>query len=198
MQGSQKNSAFQPKIFRTSAEYGEGYSRLHWKLNRQSQALTFRTWNSIYRLHRDRLSSLWAHLPLSNLSNCLPITDVENLNKTSESFNHFHTMLLQAEPSIIWKQFQHEPDCTSQVIMPIERRSQFLFLVVTLQLHVPLIMCSLSGNRIASCRGSAKIFCPCNYFPSSKGFCTTTNQHNSYNMSQETNISPRLRLQTHD
>ena len=43
------------------------------------------------------------------LSDCLPNTGVETLNKTSESFNHFHTVLLHAEPSTICKMFQCDP-----------------------------------------------------------------------------------------
>ena len=47
------------------------------------------------------------------LSDYLSPKAVENLNKTSKSFTHFHRMLLHVEPSIIWKLFQHGPEFAS-------------------------------------------------------------------------------------
>ena len=49
------------------------------------------------------------------LSDYLSPKGLENLNKTSKSFTHFHRMLIHVEPSIIWKlfQFHHDPEFAS-------------------------------------------------------------------------------------
>ena len=59
------------------------------------------------------------------LSDYLSTTSVKNLNKTSKSFDNFHTVLLHAEPSTICEMFQHDSDYTSQTTMHIEHRLQF-------------------------------------------------------------------------
>ena len=61
------------------------------------------------------------------LSDYLPPTDVENSNKSSKYFTHFHRMLLHAEPNIINKLFQYDRNHASQTTMPTECRLQFLF-----------------------------------------------------------------------
>ena len=83
--------------------------------------------------------------------------EVENLNKTSEAFTHFHRMFLYVEPNIVWKLFQNYPDYAYQTIMPIESRLQFLFLAAMHRLHVPSIMLSFTGNCTASYRDPDKI-----------------------------------------
>ena len=63
----------------------------------------------------------WVRLYLI-LSDYLPTAGVENLNKTSKSFDHFYTMLLHAEPSLTCKFLQHNPDYAFQTNMPIKLR----------------------------------------------------------------------------
>ena len=53
------------------------------------------------------------------LSYFISTAGVEYLNKTSKSFNYFHTMLLHVEPNVIHKLFQHDPDYASQATIPI-------------------------------------------------------------------------------
>ena len=55
------------------------------------------------------------------LSDCMSSTEVENLNKIVELFNHFHIMILHAKPNIICKILQYEPDYASQKTVPIKR-----------------------------------------------------------------------------
>ena len=81
--------------------------------------------------------------------------DVENLNKTSKVFSHFHNMILHVEPNIVFKLFQHSPDYASQTTMPTEYRLKLLFLSVMRKLHVPLMMCYLTGT--VSCIDPDKI-----------------------------------------
>ena len=86
------------------------------------------------------------------LSDCLPTTGAENLSETSKSFNHFHTMLLHVEPNIACELFQNNLHYVSQITMPIECMSQFLFFAVTNQLHVLSTIPSLCRNCTAYCR----------------------------------------------
>ena len=55
--------------------------------------------------------------------------NVENLNKTSELFDQFCTILLHADNNTIHELFQHDPGHTSQTTIAIEHRLKFLFLV---------------------------------------------------------------------
>ena len=86
------------------------------------------------------------------LSDCLSATDVENLNKTSKPFAHFHKILSHAEHNEVFKLFQDDPDYALQTSIPVERRLQFLFLSVTHRPRVPSITRSITGNYTASYR----------------------------------------------
>ena len=70
------------------------------------------------------------------LSDYLPITEVEHLHKCSESFDHFHIMILRMEPDLIYEFFQNDPDYAPQATIPIERRSKFLLLSAIHQFFV--------------------------------------------------------------
>lgn len=63
-------------------------------------------------------------------------------------------MLSHVEPNIVFKLFQHDPDCASQTSIPIERRLKLLFLSVMYRLHVNSITRSLTGNYTSSCRNT--------------------------------------------
>ena len=84
------------------------------------------------------------------LSDYLFVTDVENLNKNSKPFAHFHKMLSHVEPNTVFKLFQDDLDYASQTSIPIEHILKFLFLEATYRLYVPSIMCSVTRNCTAS------------------------------------------------
>ena len=94
------------------------------------------------------------------LSDYLITADVENLNKTRKLFKQFHTMLLNTEPNITCKLFQHDLDCASQTTTPIKCKLKFFSLVVT-NPNMPSIMRFLTGNLAASCRDPTKILRRC-------------------------------------
>ena len=65
-------------------------------------------------------------------------------------------MILNVEPNIVLKLFQHDPDHTSKTSMPIELRLQSMLLAVMLRLHVFSMMRALTGNHMDSCRDPDK------------------------------------------
>ena len=67
-------------------------------------------------------------------------------------------MLLHTDSELICKFLQHDQDYVYQTAITIERRSQFLLIVVIHYLQVQPIMRSLAGNYTASCRDSEKFF----------------------------------------
>ena len=66
--------------------------------------------------YQEVFEHIWLYLILSN---CLSTTDNGNLSKTSKLFNHFHIVLLHAEPNMSCKLFQHDSDYVSQTTMSI-------------------------------------------------------------------------------
>ena len=112
----------------------------------QMQAHTLSTWNSL-PLQILTCDKEFEHACLHLIIvDCLSTTNVENLNKTSKSFTHVHKILSHAEPNVVFKLFQHDTQHVSQTSIPIERRSQFFFLVVMNRLNAPSIMRSLTRN----------------------------------------------------
>ena len=106
-----KNSVLQLKTFHGSAESGECYSRSRKKnypvkVNVRLSALenTF-----LCNITTDQSVTEHTHLHLI-LSDYLSTTDAENLNKTSKSFNHFHSVLLHTKPDMIFNFFHSRPD----------------------------------------------------------------------------------------
>ena len=70
-------------------------------------------------------------------------------------------MLLHAEPNVILKLFQHDPDYVSQTAITTECRLQFLFLAAMHRIHVPSIMCSFTRDWTDSRRDPNKILKEC-------------------------------------
>ena len=78
------------------------------------------------------------------LSYFLSPEDEKNINACRKFLNYFHAMVLHMKPEIIHNFIQHDPDYVPQTIMAMERRTQFLFLVVIQRTCIPSIAFSLT------------------------------------------------------